>query len=151
MLTIVASIGSYGDELELLARELGVAGRIRWTQCDRSELAGHYGSADALIFPSTGNEAFGLVPLEAMACGTPVVATGVGGSAEFLSGEENCLLVRPDTPADIAAALRRLAADHGLRRRLAARGIETAGQFSVDLQAAALEEAHLAVAGRASP
>jgi glycosyltransferase involved in cell wall biosynthesis len=101
-----------------------------------------------LIFPSTGHEAFGLVPLEAMACGTPVVATGVGGSAEFLAGEENCILVPPDSPAEIAAALRRLAADDGLRRRLVSAGIDTAAQFSVERQAAALEEANLAVARR---
>jgi glycosyltransferase involved in cell wall biosynthesis len=81
-----------------------------------------------------------------MACGTPVVATGVGGSAEFLAGEENCLLVPPDSPAQLAAALRRLAADDGLRRRLVFAGIRTAARFSVDRQTAALEEAHVAVA-----
>jgi glycosyltransferase involved in cell wall biosynthesis len=123
-LTIVGSVGSYRDELALLARELGVTDRVRWERCDRSELAGRYRSADALIFPSTGHEAFGLVPLEAMACATPVVATGVGGSAEYLAGEENCILVPPDSPAEIAAALRRLAADDGLRRRLISAGIQ---------------------------
>jgi glycogen(starch) synthase len=147
-LTIVGSLGSYRDELALLTRELGVADRVRWERCDRSELASRYRSADALIFPSTGHEAFGLVPLEAMACGTPVVATGVGGSAEFLAGDENCLLVPPDSPAEILAALRRLAADDALRRRLVVAGIETAAQFGVERQAAALEEANLAVAAR---
>jgi glycogen synthase len=149
-LTIVGSVGSYRDELTLRMRELGVADRVRWERCDRSELAGHYRSADALIFPSTGHEAFGLVPLEAMACGTPVVATGIGGSAEFLAGEKNCILVPPHSPAEIAAALRRLAADDGLRTRLVFAGIETAAQFSVERQAAALEEAHFAVASQPS-
>jgi glycogen(starch) synthase len=147
-LTIVGSVGWYGDELALLTRELGVADRVRWERRDRSELAGRYRYADALIFPSTGHESFGLVPLEAMACGTPVVATGAGGSAEFLAGEENCILVAPDSPAEIAAALRRLAADDGLRRRLVLAGIKTAARFNVESQAAALEEAHFAVARR---
>ena len=53
-----------------------------------------------------------------------------------------------DSPAEIAAALRRLAADDGLRRRLVLAGIDTAAQFSVERQAAALEEAHVAVARR---
>jgi glycogen(starch) synthase len=149
-LTIVGRGGSYRDGLVTLARELGLADRVRWERCERSELAPRYQSADTLIFPSTGHEAFGLVPLEAMACGTPVVATGVGGSAEFLVGEENCLIVPPDNPQEIAAAVRRLVADDALRMRLVAGGTETAAQFSVDRQAAELEEAHLTLV-RAAP
>jgi glycosyltransferase involved in cell wall biosynthesis len=145
-LTIVAAVGSYRDELERLTRELGVAARVRWDRCERGRLAGRYRDADVLVFPSTGPEAFGLVPLEAMACGTPVVATGAGGSAEYLVADENCLLVQPDRPDEIAAALWRLAADGELRGRLAAGGLETAARFGVDRQAATLEEAHLALA-----
>jgi glycosyltransferase involved in cell wall biosynthesis len=78
------------------------------------------------------------------------VATGAGGSAEFLAHEENCLLVAPERPTEIAAALRRLAADDELRRRLALGGVATALRFGVERQATALEEAHLAVAGAAS-
>jgi glycogen synthase len=151
-LTIVASVGSYRDELVRLTRQLGIAERVQWQErCDRSELGPRYRSADVLIFPSTGTEAFGLVPLEAMACGTPVVATGAGGSAEFLAADENCVLVPPDSPTAIAGALRRLAEDAELRRRLVRAGVETAAQFSVERQAAALEEAHTAVACSAPP
>jgi glycogen(starch) synthase len=144
-LTIVGG-GSYRHELARLTRELGVADRVRWEQCDRSELAGHYRSADALIFPSTGNEAFGLVPLEAMAGGTPVVATGAGGSSEFLTHERNCVLVAPGSVEDVVAALQRLARDDALRRRLVSAGLETAAHFSVERQAAALEKVHAAEA-----
>src|SRR5918992_363446 len=52
-LTIVGSTGSYAEELARLTREIDVADRVRWTRCERSEDAGHYRSADALIFPST--------------------------------------------------------------------------------------------------
>ena len=145
-LTIVGSVGAYRDELVRLTRELRVVDRVRWERCDRSELAPHYRAADALIFPSTGTEAFGLVPLEAMACGTPVVATGVGGSAEFLAHEQNCLLVAPGSAEEVVAALERLSADAALRRRLVSAGLETAARFSVDRQAVELEKAHLAAA-----
>ncbi len=49
-------------------------------------------AADALLFPVQWEEPWGLVPLEAMASGTPVVATGTGGSGEYLRDGDNCLV-----------------------------------------------------------
>jgi glycosyltransferase involved in cell wall biosynthesis len=98
------------------------------------------------VFASTGHEAFGLVPLEAMACATPVVATGAGGSSEYLAHRENCLLFRPENAEALAVALRRLAADQGLRRHIVTRGLETAARLTVDRQADALEAVHHEVA-----
>ena len=129
-------------------QSLRIADRVRFRAVDRSELAEVYGSADVLLFPPTWREPFGLVPLEAMACGTPVVATGTGGSGSFLVDGRNCLLTPPGDPASLAGAVRRLAADEGLRRRLVTRGLTTAREHDVDTYADRLELEHLAVAVR---
>jgi glycogen synthase len=78
------------------------------------------------LFPVRWSEPWGIVPLEAMAFGRPVVATGLGGSGEYLRDGKNCLLVAPSDPSALAAAVRRLAADAGLRERLRAEGQATA-------------------------
>jgi glycosyltransferase involved in cell wall biosynthesis len=145
--------GRHGDDAEVarakaLVRELGVEDRVTFTQVDRAELRALYMSADAVLFPSEWGEPFGIVPLEAMACGIPVIATGTGGSADFLRHDENCLIVPPADPPSLAAAVRRLESDDGLRRRLAEGGTRTARAHSVEATATALESWHLAAATR---
>jgi glycogen(starch) synthase len=121
-----------GDEGELtrlrsLADRAGVAGRVVFEQRPRPELPALVADADAVVFPVRWREPWGLVPLEAMAAGTPVVATGRGGSGEYLRHAENALLFDPDEgPAALAAALTRLADDADLRARLRDGGFDTA-------------------------
>src|SRR3546814_12638154 len=67
-----------------------------------------------------------------MACGTPVMATGVGGSGEFLLDPGNCVRFTAGDPSDLAAAVRRLAGDGALRARLVEQGFATARYFDVD-------------------
>ena len=114
----------------------------------RAELRERYAEADVCLFPTEWPEPFGLVPLEAMACGTPVVATGSGGSGEFLLHGENCLRFPPGDAAALAAAVRRLADDPDLRRRIVRTGFATANELSVDRLADVLEAWHIAAAGR---
>ena len=121
----------YGQRLVSLAIELGVADRIALEPPRQDGLADRYRAADAVVFPSEWEEPFGLVPVEAMACGTPVVATGVGGSAEYLEHERNCLLFPPGDAAALAAAVRRLRDDPGLRAGLVRAGTETARRFAL--------------------
>ena len=64
-----------------------------------AEVARLYREHDAVLFPVRWDEPWGLVPLEAMGSGCPVVATGRGGSGEYLRDGENCLLVPPADPA----------------------------------------------------
>jgi glycosyltransferase involved in cell wall biosynthesis len=64
-----------------------------------------------------------------MAVGRPVVATGAGGSGEYLRGDENCLLFEPGDASGLAAAIGRLASEPELRDRLRAAGFETAARF----------------------
>ena len=130
-------------ELVRLAEDLGVERRVDFVESERHNLRTRYRAADACLFLPTWEEPFGLVPLESMACGTPVVATGAGGSGEFLVDGENCLLTpRGDAPA-LASTLARLAADAELRSRLVEAGLETASRYTVDEVASRLEAIHV--------
>jgi glycogen synthase len=114
-----------------LAKRLGVDDRVRFAgQVDRSAIAAAYERADAVVFPVIWEEPWGLVPLEAMARGRPVVATGRGGSAEYLRDGENCLLFQAGDASALAGAARDLARDTELRLRLRAAGIETAARHT---------------------
>jgi glycosyltransferase involved in cell wall biosynthesis len=93
-------------------------------------LAGVYAEADCVVFPVVWPEPWGLVPLEAMSVGRPVIATGTGGSAEYLRDGVNALLVPPGDAGALAAAVRRLAGDPALRARLVVGGLETAARHS---------------------
>lgn len=129
------------------AHRLGLGDRVRFSESPRETLKDRYGAVDVLVFPSIWEEPFGLVPVEAMACRTPVVATCTGGSREFLEDEVNCLRVHPGDHDAIAAAVRRLASDGSLRTRLVEQGLRTAGEFTVDALTDALEGWHTAAVG----
>ena len=100
-----------------------------------------YAAADVVIAPSVVEEPFGLVPLEAMGLGRPVVATARGGAAEYLRDGVNALVVEPDDPAAVAAAVRRLADDPALRGRLRHGGIATAREHTAERFHARVEAA----------
>lgn len=125
-------IAGEGDDRTLAAlrdqaERQGVAGRVEFLGFrDGPALDALYDEADAVVFPVTWDEPWGLVPIEAMAHGVPVVATGRGGSSEYLRDGENALLHEAGDPSSLAAALRRLAADPALRERLRAGGAATA-------------------------
>jgi glycogen synthase len=117
--------------LRARARELGVAGRVTFEDPPgQADLARDYASADVLVFPVTSAEGWRLVPLEAMASGTPVVATGSGGWGEYLEDERNCLLHPPGNADALAAAVERIASDDDLRARLREAGLATAADYS---------------------
>jgi glycosyltransferase involved in cell wall biosynthesis len=138
---------AYRARLEALTAELGLSDRVRFDVVERRALHDRYKQADAFVFPTDWDEPFGLVPLEAMACGTPVVATGSGGSGEFLFDGHNCLRFPPGDAAALAAALRRLAGDPALRQRLRSGGTATVSELTVDRLSEVLEEWHVAAAG----
>jgi glycosyltransferase involved in cell wall biosynthesis len=133
------------DHLRALHEHVAASGLTARVRLDpgrrREELRAVYDAHDALLFPVRWDEPWGLVPLEAMARGRPVVATGTGGSAEYLRDGENALLVPRDDPGALAAAVRRLAEDPALRGRLRAAGLPSAAahtetQFNAAVAAA---------------
>jgi type III pantothenate kinase len=88
------------------------------------------------------DEPFGLVPLEAMSSGLPVLGTPVGGAAEFLADGVNCLQFPPGDVDALVAKLHDLATDPQLRARLVDRGRVTAAELDADRLARVLEEWH---------
>lgn len=121
----------YRMQLESQVVRHDLQDRVRFSRCTRDELPDRYAAADALLFPVLWEEPWGLVPLEAMAVGTPVIATGAGGSGEYLRDGLNCLLYGPrEDPRKLAEAIQALAGDRLLRHRLREGGFETAAKSS---------------------
>jgi glycosyltransferase involved in cell wall biosynthesis len=135
-----------------VARDLGVADRVRFAgHRGRHEIAAAYAACDAVVFPVIWEEPWGLVPLEAMARGRPVAATGRGGSGEYLRDGENCVLFEAGDARALAAAVGRLAGDAGLRERLRAGGLQTASQHTEAHLNDAVERALLEATGAPRP
>jgi glycogen(starch) synthase len=117
--------------LRTVARDLGVEDRVEFAgKHDGAALVAAYGDADVALFPVRWNEPWGLVPIEAMGRGTPVIATGRGGSGEYLRDGENCLLFETDDESGLAEAITRLAKSPDLRAKLRAGGIATSARFT---------------------
>jgi phosphatidyl-myo-inositol alpha-mannosyltransferase len=102
----------------------------------------YYNSADIFCAPATGAESFGIVLLEAMASGLPVVATEVPGYMSVLEPGRDSLTVQPKSRRELAAALVILARDAELRRRMGAYAREKAGRYSWDSVAAEVLEVY---------
>lgn len=129
-------------ELRDLVDHLGLGDRVTFTVVPRQEVARWYREADVCAFPTRWAEPLGLVPVEAMACGTPVVATATGGSAEYLLDEVTCLRMPVDDPVAMAAAVRRFADDPELRRRVVDNGRLVAAELTMARWAELLERWH---------
>jgi D-inositol-3-phosphate glycosyltransferase len=122
---------AYGQgELPGLVRDLGLEENIRFCPpMTRDELALLYQASDVLVMPSR-SESFGLAALEAQACGTPVVATPVGGLKTAVEHDVSGLLTRGHEPEQIAEPLRRILTDPQLARRLGRGAVKHASQYS---------------------
>jgi glycosyltransferase involved in cell wall biosynthesis len=105
-------------------------------------LSAVYRLAAVFVFPSL-YEGFGLPPLEAMACGTPVIASNVSSLPEVTG--DAALLVDPRSADEIAAAIERVLADSSLRADLEARGLARARQFSWERSVRQIRDIYLEV------
>ncbi len=144
---VVAGSGPAEEWLRGKAANDGIADRVHFTGwLDKGGMETLYARAHAVVCPSVWDEPFGLVGIEAMAHGKPVVAFRVGGIPEWLDdGETGFLVERKDTDA-MAAAVQRLLTEEGLAARLGSRGREVVGErFGRDRHMDGLEAALYAV------
>jgi glycosyltransferase involved in cell wall biosynthesis len=134
---VVAGDGPNRGMLETLARTLNVSDRVQFLGAvPQAQLRAHYGAADAMVLASS-REGWANVLLEAMACGTPVVASRVWGTPEVVAAPEAGVLMAERTPqgvADAVTALRANYPDRAATRRYAERfswDDTTAGQLQL--------------------
>jgi glycosyltransferase involved in cell wall biosynthesis len=119
-------------ELKQACRAADVDRQFRFMGWKRhAEMTDLYRQASVFVMPSL-EEAFGVVFLEAMASGVPVIGTRVGGIPELINDGENGLLVNPDDPQDLSQALLMLLESCALQEQLGEAGKRRAQQFDVD-------------------
>jgi glycosyltransferase involved in cell wall biosynthesis len=122
----------YLRRLKTSVRALGLESRVHWAgyQADPDP---YYATFDVLVMPSTVREGLGLVALEAMQCGVPVVGSGLGAIPEIVHDGVNGLLFPAGDSAALAKCLDRLLGDSELRSRLQAGArVSVDDRFSVD-------------------
>lgn len=122
---VLIMVGS-GEMLPFLraqAKFLRIEDRVRFLGYVESRMLPElFGMADVFVLPSVTAEAFGIVILEAMASGVPVVATDVGGIPEIVRESESGVLVPPGNELELRKAIQELLLDDELRKRLGANG-----------------------------
>jgi phosphatidylinositol alpha-1,6-mannosyltransferase len=129
---LVVGSGAYRATLEALAEELGIAGRVIFAGLVAEEdLVDMYRLGDVFVMPNRAlpngdTEGFGLVFLEANACGLPVLAGRDGGSPDAVRNGQNGLVVDGNSVGEITAAMQRLRHEPALRAALRERGLEMA-------------------------
>src|SRR4051794_34969183 len=139
----------YEEELRGLARDLGIAGDVRflgWLQA--AELEGLYAVADCFVFTSQ-YEGFGMTVLEAMARGVPVACSRASAITEVAG--DAALLFDPESVNEILGAIRSLLGDAALRARLSEAGRRRASEFSWDRTAKGTLDAYRSALASRSP
>jgi glycosyltransferase involved in cell wall biosynthesis len=141
---VICGDGRRLEAMRRLAERLGVAQRVRFTGWLGGErLALELAEASVLALPSIWPEPFGLVGIEALAAGRPVVASATGGIEDWLEHGVNGLRVPPGDPAALAAALNELLADPARQAAMGAAGRRlVAARFSRERHVAALAAAY---------
>ena len=148
---VIAGDGPMDAELESLARRLGVADRVTFLGAvDQSRLPLLYCAADALVLASS-REGMANVPLEAIACGLPVVATPIWGTPEVIAAPEAGVLTRDRSAPALVEAVNSLFADYPDRARTRAYAERFSWDATTEGQLALFERVIGRAAGAATP
>jgi glycosyltransferase involved in cell wall biosynthesis len=136
---IIAGDGPERSALAAEANRLGVDGKVRFVgRLSDADLLAHLHACDVLVLPSvTSAETFGVVQLEAMACGKPVISTNLPTGVPWVNRDgESGLVVPPGDDTALAEAIAKLLKDHPLRRRMGeAARLRVRDHFTVDAMA----------------
>ena len=152
LIVVGGASGSEGNEeiekVMQLARSLGVHNNIRFVEPQAHHmLSTYYRAADVVVVPSR-SESFGLVALEAAACGIPVVASAVGGLLTIIDDGETGYLVPRRDPALFAGHIDELLAHPTMARAMGAKAAEKARHYTWSFAAARLRRVYTDVSTR---
>lgn len=126
----VAGSGPQAEPLAALVKELGLSGNVRFTgRLDRDQMARAYREADISINPSRVDN-MPVSILEAMASGTPVVSTSVGGIPLLVEDGKTALLVPPGSPEAMAGAIKQIMENVSLADRLITNGLHEVQKYT---------------------
>ena len=133
---VVVGTGNFESELKEQAKKLGEKVKFLGAKT-HDELPNIYASADLFVAPSVtasggDKEGFGLVIIEAMASGIPVIASNSGGIPDIIEDGKNGLLTKEKDSGDITEAIKKIFADENLRKRIIEEGKKTADLFSYE-------------------
>jgi glycosyltransferase involved in cell wall biosynthesis len=144
---VFRSENQFRSRLESLASVLDVTDRVHFLG-QRDDAVEQIAKSDVVVVPSTRPEPFGMVVVEGMALGRPVIATDAGGPAEMITDGRDGLLVEPGSPSALASALRSLISDPEWAREMARRAPVTAAKFTPEAMALKVLDAYEEVLGK---
>jgi len=122
----MAGAGEMTNDLIKMTKELDITARVAFVGfIDNRQIPSLLAEHDIMVMPSImESESFGVAALEASSVGLPVIASDVGGVSEVVSDNETGILVRPGDSENLAAAIKKLAGDVALRKRMGIAGVE---------------------------
>jgi glycosyltransferase involved in cell wall biosynthesis len=131
----IAGTGNYMEELESLVKFLKLDGCIEFLgHIDREALFELYKEAAILVVPSVWPEPFGLVGIEAMSVGRPVIASNVGGISDWLADGETGFMVNPSAPDEISSNVIKLLNDKKLLKEFSLNSRKRSELFTIENQ-----------------
>jgi glycosyltransferase involved in cell wall biosynthesis len=139
---IFVGSGNMRNELEEFCKKLGVEKHVKFAGFveERLKLL-YYKAADIFCLPSImSTESFGIVNLEALACGLPIVASAIGGIPDIVKDGVNGLLVPPKNPGALADAITYLLKNEDVRRKMGKKGREMVKKYSWEEIAGRIEK-----------
>jgi glycosyltransferase involved in cell wall biosynthesis len=143
------ALPAYREKLLTLVDSLGLGSNVEFVSAAYADMPTLYNTVDVVLYPTIKDEPLGLVPLEAMACGRPVVASRSGGIVESVVHGTTGYLVRPDDAVELAQRIALLLSNPRGSIAMGASGRRRVEEsFSAEAHATALTQRYL---GHASP
>ena len=139
-LVIVGGDGGLRSVCELYVERNRLADVVFTGYVPEEAKPGYFKAADVYCAPNTGGESMGIVLLEALAAGAPIVASRIEGFSDVLTDGDEGFLVPPRDSAALAAALKRLLADEALRKRMGRRALKTAKRYDWEAVSAQISD-----------
>lgn len=139
---VIVGDGPKEDPLKRFVKEQQLEDVVFVGYADQETLPEYYRSAQIACFPATGNESFGIVLIEALASGLPVIASEIEGYREVLTGELKDLLIEPQDPAALAEKINSLLDQPEKIALFRQRSLEQAQKYGWEVVGGQIEEAY---------